>query len=214
MNSYSPNMLKTFQSCPQKYYYRYIINLNVPQKSSMFEKGKKIHALANYYLRGDNISKLETELNEDEKLVWKKLFNNKYFQKLYVNSEYNLSCKIDKYWIGGRLDAIVRDEKNLYILDYKTGSIPKNPEYDYQTMVYLLCLESFVKSANLNIPIHFVYIDLKNDSNLVITLDDEKSAIYKDEIVKICSSIEKFKFTDTFTQSKSCDFCEYKKFCK
>ena len=138
MNSFSPNMLKTFEACPKKYYFKYVQKISVPQKSSLFEKGKKVHALANYYLRGDDISKMEKALGSDEKLTWEILKQNEFFQKSYVNSEYNLSCKVRDYWIGGRLDALMKDENNYYILDYKTGSIPKNPEYDFQTMVYLL----------------------------------------------------------------------------
>ena len=60
---FSPNMLKTFQSCPQKYWFKYIKKISTPQKASNFEKGKKIHALANYYLKGDDVSKLETTLH-------------------------------------------------------------------------------------------------------------------------------------------------------
>ena len=40
-------MLKTYESCPKKYYYRYVENISVPMSSLPFEKGKKIHALAN-----------------------------------------------------------------------------------------------------------------------------------------------------------------------
>ena len=162
MNNFSPNMLKTFESCPLKYYYKYVQRVSVPQKASFFEKGKKVHALAHYYLRGDNISKLETALTHEEKQVWESLKNNTYFQKNYVNSEYNLSCKIYGFWIGGRLDALMKDNNDYFILDYKTGSIPKNPEKDYQTMVYLLSADKFLKEYN---SLSFIYIDLKNNEN-------------------------------------------------
>ena len=69
MNSFSPNMLKTFEACPKKYYFKYIQKISVPQKSAVFETGKKVHALANYYLRGDDITKMEKALNSDEKLI-------------------------------------------------------------------------------------------------------------------------------------------------
>ncbi len=39
----------------------------MPSSASAFEKGKKIHALANYFLRGVNISRIETALNDEEK---------------------------------------------------------------------------------------------------------------------------------------------------
>lgn len=216
MTNYSPNMLKTFKSCPLKYKFKYIDRISLPQKASFFEKGKKVHALANYYLKGDDISKFEPTLNENEKIAWNNLKSNEFFSYKYVNSEYNLSCKIGDYWIGGRLDAIVKKHKNesetYYILDYKTGSIPKNPEYDYQTMVYLLCLSSapFITPQD---QIKFVYIDLKNNQNCVIDFTQEKKVEYEKAIATICSNIENIQIPEDIEHQKMCDFCEYKKIC-
>lgn len=111
MNNYSPNMLKTFDECQQKFFLKYIQKLSVPQPSYLFEKGKKIHALANYYLRGENVEKLEKVLNVDEKIAWEALKSNKYFKLKVLNTEYNLSCKVGKYWVGGRLDAFMVDSQ-------------------------------------------------------------------------------------------------------
>lgn len=216
MANYSPNMLKTFKSCPLKYKFKYIDRISLPQKASLFEKGKKVHALANYYLKGDDISKFEPTLNENEKIAWNNLKSNEFFSYKYVNSEYNLSCKIGDYWIGGRLDAIVKKHKNesetYYILDYKTGSIPKKPEYDYQTMVYLLCLSSapFITPQD---EIKFVYIDLKNNQNRVIDFTQEKKVEYEKAITTICSNIENIQIPEDIEHQKMCDFCEYKKIC-
>lgn len=222
MTNYSPNMLKTFKSCPLKYKFKYIDRISLPQKASFFEKGKKIHALANYYLKGDDISKFEPTLNENEKIAWNNLKSNEFFSYKYVNSEYNLSCKIGDFWIGGRLDAIVKENFNeiknqdnqeiYYILDYKTGSIPKKPEYDYQTMVYLLCLSSapFISPQD---DIKFVYIDLKNNQNCVIDFTQEKKVEYEKAITTICSNIENIQIPEDIEHQKMCDFCEYKKIC-
>lgn len=216
MTNYSPNMLKTFKSCPLKYKFKYIDRISLPQKASFFEKGKKVHALANYYLKGDDISKFEPTLNENEKIAWNNLKSNEFFSYKYVNSEYNLSCKIGDYWIGGRLDAIVKKHKNesetYYILDYKTGSIPKKPEYDYQTMVYLLCLSSapFITPQD---QIKFVYIDLKNNQDCVIDFTQEKKVEYEKAITTICSNIENIQIPEDIEHQKMCDFCEYKKIC-
>ncbi len=218
MNNFSPNMLKTFKTCSLKYFFKYDQKISIPQKSSIFEKGKKVHALANYYLRGDDISKFETALNTAEKQAWETLKNNEYFNKKYVNSEYNLSCKIWDFWIGGRLDALVKDEYNApvyYILDYKTGSIPENPEYDYQTMVYLLCAAAKLKNELLNTTLNlkFVYIDLKNNQNRVIDFDNERQSKYEKSIIEICGQIENVRFPQEINHSKKCEFCEYRKIC-
>lgn len=231
-------MLKTFESCPYKYYLKYIKKISVPQKMSYFEKGKRIHALANYYLRGDDISKLEKTLSPEEQKIWTNLKNNEFFQMSYVNSEYNLSCKVGKYWVGGRLDAIVKNNSNpspqksegvnYFILDYKTGSIPKNPEYDFQTMVYLLCLyklnchseainNEILRSAqNDREPknlINFVYIDLKNNQNHIIKLTPEKIKEYEQAIIKTCNEITNYKPPENIEHKKMCEFCEFRKIC-
>ena len=161
-------MLKTYQSCPKKFYYRYIEGVNVPVSATPFEKGKKIHALANYFLQGVNISRIETALTPEEREVWQILLANPFFQKDYFKSEYQLSCKIGEYWVGGRIDAVVMTGDEYFILDYKTGSIPNNPEYDYQTMVYLLALDKFLKGTYSSLS--FVYINLKEKKNHVIQL--------------------------------------------
>lgn len=208
MNNFSPNMLKTFKDCPQKYYLKYVKKISVPQKSTPFEKGKKIHALANYYLRGDDITKLETALTQEEFAVWEALKSNEFFQKTYINSEYQLYSKIDGFWIGGRLDALVKSADDYYILDYKTGSIPKTPEFDYQTMVYLLAVDKLIKNYN---SLTFVYIDLKNNQNHKIEFTKELAQKYSAEIKRICTEINS---THNFQCSRNaCKFCEYNKFC-
>ena len=208
MNNFSPNMLKTFKECPKKYYFKYIHKVSAPQKSTPFEKGKKIHALANYYLRGDDISKLEKTLTTDENVSWQLLKANEYFQKEYINSEYNLSCKVGDYWIGGRLDALVKDNSNFYILDYKTGSAPQNPEFDYQTMVYLLAADKFIKDKNA---LSFIYIDLKHNKNHIIELTEELKTNYEKEINRICSEINT---TSEYQRNENnCKYCDCKKFC-
>ena len=209
MYNFSPNILKTYQACPKKYWFKYILNMNVPQEASLFEKGKKVHALANYYLKGSDVSKLENDLTQDERIVWERLKDNEYFQKKYINSEYNLSCKVGDYWTGGRIDALVRDDENIYILDYKTGAVPKDP--DYQKAVYLLCVNEFYK-LNCN-GLYFVYIDLKNDKNHVTEFDSDKKAQYEQLIISTCESIENYDSEDVIQHSKGCKYCEYERFC-
>lgn len=208
MISFSPNMFKTFADCPYRYYLKYVKNLSIPQPASYFEKGKKIHALANYYLRGDDISKIIKGLSGQELKVWNKLLDNEFFQKTYVKSEYNLSCKIGGYWVGGRLDALMREGEDYFILDYKTGAIPKNPETDFQTMVYLICAARRLKKYN---SLQFIYIDLKNDKNCIIELTPERKELYENALKNACEIISK---TEEYPQnSEKCRFCEYSKLC-
>ena len=57
----SPNMLKTYELCPRKFFLRYVKNISMPVNDDIFEFGKHIHALASYYLRGENIDKQHVE---------------------------------------------------------------------------------------------------------------------------------------------------------
>ena len=207
---FSPNMLKTFLDCPQKYIFKYTEKFSVPQKSSWFEKGKKVHALAHYYLRGDDISKLEPALNQEEQQIWQCLKSNQYFQKKYVNSEYNLLCKVGNYWIGGRLDALMASDKDLFILDYKTGAIPKKPEQDFQTMIYLLCVSKLYPDVE---NLKFVYIDLKNNENHVVEFNDELKVLYEKAIITACDKITNLISPEEIEHNKRCAFCEYRKIC-
>jgi CRISPR/Cas system-associated exonuclease Cas4 (RecB family) len=209
VNNFSPNMLKTYQTCPKKFYYKYVEGVSVPVSATPFEKGKKIHALANYFLQGVNISRIETALTDAEREVWNTLLDNPFFQKDYFKSEYQLSCKIDKYWVGGRLDAVVTTGDDYFILDYKTGSIPTNPEYDYQTMVYLLALDRFLKGKYNSMS--FVYINLKDKKNHVIQFNQTLKAEYEKRILDICARIN----DDTMYQinANSCVRCEYAQIC-
>ncbi len=208
LNNFSPNMLKTFQACPKKFYFQYIEGINPPRSSKPFEKGKKIHALANYNLQGINIDKLETTLSQEESQIWQSLKNNSYYQKEYLKSEFTLSCKIGEFWVGGRLDAIVHDKENYYILDYKTGAIPQNPEYDPQTIIYLLCLDRYLKDYK---SLYFVYIDLKNGKENIIEFTPQKRSIYEEKILEICNNIYNSKTYKCNPQN--CKFCEYSKIC-
>lgn len=134
---------------------------------------------------------MEKTLTVDEALVWETLKSNKYLNLNVINTEYNLSCRIDKFWIGGRLDAFMNEGDNYFILDYKTGNIPKNAEQDFQTIVYLLCADKFLKHKQIDYKsIQFVYLGLKNSTEISILLDDKLKEQYEQKIFDICEKID------------------------
>ncbi|MEI8129282.1 MAG: PD-(D/E)XK nuclease family protein [bacterium] len=232
INNFSPNMLKTFDECQRKFFLKYIQRLVVPQRSTLFEKGKKIHALANYYLKGDNVEKMEKVLTPDEKIAWESLKSNKYFTRQVVNTEYNLSCKIGNYWVGGRLDALMtgdgkgkRENQNeneeplnhssYFILDYKTGNIPQNAEQDFQTIIYLLCADKFLNKKGAYEALKFVYLGLKNNIEKEILLNETLKKQYEEKIVSTCEKINFTINSNVFLKNnEACKYCEYCKICK
>ena len=205
LQSFSPNMLKTYENCPKKFYFRYVKNISMPINDEIFELGKNIHALASYYLRKENIHKMELALNEREKAIWEYLKGIDYFGFETINTEYNLSVKIGNYFYGGRLDALVKKDDKYYILDYKTGSAPKNAKYDFQTIIYLLSVRAFFKTDN----VVFVYLDLKNKTEVEIELSSELLKEYLEKIENITKKIELEDFTP---KQKDCK-CEYNIIC-
>lgn len=203
----SPHMLETYEKCPQMYYLKYVKNFSLPQKPFLFETGEKIHALANYFLNNENISKMEKTLNAREKEYFEYLKSSKYFDFDVIDTEYNLSCKIDKYWVGGRLDALVKTQDNsYYILDYKTGEIPENAETCFQTIVYLLAVDKFIKEYK---SLKFVYLGLKNKTEKIIELTPQTKKSFEEKVIKTCKKIE----LNVFEKCENCDTCEYKNFC-
>lgn len=204
----SPAMLKIFEECPQKYKFIYVDKISLPQNKYFFEKGKKIHAIASYYIKGFDISKLEKALNESERKIWENLKRQKYFQYDLLKSEYQLNIRLGENWIGGRIDALVKDNKDYYILDYKTGEIPKNPEYDYQTMIYLLCVSRMLKDYE---SLSFVYVDLKNNSEYKILFTKELEKKYVEKLSKTLiqlSSTTTYKRKMLQDNKCNCDYCK------
>ena len=203
---FSPNMLKTYEKCPKKYHFKYVKGLQMPVDDEIFALGKNIHALASYYLRCENIDDMEKSLNFKEAELWKYLKGVNYFKFKTVSTEYNLSVKIGENFFGGRLDALVKDNEHYYILDYKTGSAPKNAKYDYQTMIYMLGVNKFFKTENVT----FVYLDLKNKCETSIDLKKELIEEYETALLKISDNITKGDFSAV---TKDCRNCEYGKIC-
>ena len=204
--SYSPNMLKTYNQCPKKFHFRYIKKISMPINDEIFETGKNIHALASYCLKKEDISKLEKALSVKDTEIWTCLKNCKYFGYEYINSEYNLSVKLDNKFFGGRLDALVKNNDKYYILDYKTGSAPKNAIYDFQTMIYMLAVSEFFQTNNIT----FIYIDLKNKTEVEIEFSEDLKNEYQEKLTQISKKIEKTEFTAI--KNTDCD-CEYNVIC-
>ena len=198
---FSPNMLKTYELCPKKFYLKYVKNISMPVNDDIFEFGKNIHALASYYLRGENIDKMENSLTERECLVWEYLKAIKYFSYEVVNTEYNLAVKLGETFFGGRLDALVKKDGEYFILDYKTGSAPKNAKFDFQTMIYILAVRAFFKTDKVN----FVYIDLKNREEVKISCTPETVQEYEKRLLQ---TVEKINTEEVPEKKKDCR-CEY-----
>ncbi|MGN0017695.1 MAG: PD-(D/E)XK nuclease family protein [Candidatus Gastranaerophilaceae bacterium] len=206
----SPAMLKTFEECPKKYEFLYLNKISLPKNKYLFEKGKNIHSIANYFIKGFDIKKLENVLTSQEIPLWNYLKSTAYFKYDLLQSEYSLSIKLDDYWIGGRLDALVKNNEDYYVLDYKTGAIPKNPEYDYQTMIYLLCVDKLIKNYD---SLTFVYLDLKNKTESSVKLNEILKKAYKEKILSVLQKISYIESNNKILRNNKCK-CDYYCICQ
>lgn len=204
---YSPQMLNTFQECPVKYYYRFVKNIIAPTLDSRFLVGKNIHALASYYLKAQDISMYT--LSDIENKMWNILKNCKYFSYKTERVESSVICNVGGDWIGGRLDALVSKNKEYYILDYKTGKIPNNAKYNFQTIVYLMCCDKLISDYT---SLNFVYLDVRTGNEEIITftpsLKNEYELILKNTLEGIAKLSE-----PTSHKGRQCSICSYSKMC-
>lgn len=200
-------MLNTFQECPVKYYYRFVKNIIAPTLDSKFLVGKNIHALASYYLKAQDISMYE--LNDNEVMMWNNLKGCKYFSYSTQMVESTVACNVSGNWIGGRLDALVAKDEDYYILDYKTGEIPNNAKYNYQTIVYLMSCDKLISNyKNLN----FVYLNVRTGEEEIITFSDTLNQEYEDKLTNIINDIVKLSVPIPH-KNQQCLRCSYAKMC-
>ena len=205
----SPAILRTFDECQRKFYLKYVENVQMPLKESAFITGKRIHAVANFYLQGLDVERFEKKLDINEKKIWYFLKENKYFKLPEKKTEYELMFKLNGIWLKGRLDALCSDNKNYYILDYKTGGVSGDMTYDYHTMIYLLAVSKKIKEYD---ELKFVYIDLKNFKEVTVSFNEELGKEYEKRLIDVCARLSKYNGAETECPNKKCEYanlCPY-----
>lgn len=205
---FSPYMFKLYKDCPAKFYYRYAEQIQSPVLDKNFQTGKNIHALASYYLKGQDISKFENVLTPKESELWSVLRSNDYLKYDVAGVEKGFSIRIKDVWYGGRMDAVVTDGENYYVLDYKTGSVNQDMTYDYQTMIYLLACDSLFDGYKT---LSFVYLDLKNNKEIKVVFNEQLKSEYIEKLDNTVKEIKAFDITG-YKNMTECK-CEYSKLC-
>ena len=204
-----PNMLKLFSECPLRFYYRYSEQIPTPIPDKGFVTGKNIHSLASYYLKGMDITKFEKALTPKEAEMWSVLKNNPYFDMDIVGVEKNIIARLGDNWIGGRLDAVVKNGNSYFILDYKTGGVNSDMVYDFQTMVYLMLCHSVYEGYD---SLSFIYLDLKNNKEVTIAFNDDLKIEYEKRLSDIIASITEFN-PSKYEPNPDCN-CEFSNICR
>lgn len=218
-NTFSANMIKIFDECPQKYYLIYEDGVSLPQDKTPAKEGENIHALISYYLRGYNIDKLVNALNKNEKALWQNFLELNIAKKNVEACEETFNYNFDgSNWLTGRIDAIIKEENTFSIYDWKTGKIPLNPKEAPQTIIYLFSVFAKFKQQNkINnyTDLKMVYLNLKTLEKTEVKLDERYHSYINDYI---CNKIAKINNEAEILPAKSsentCQKCPLKTFCK
>lgn len=217
-NTFSPNQIETWLSCPQKFYFKYIKNINMPEKSEFFRLGKRIHTMVYYYLNGFDVSKFESVLTKEEMLHWQNLKELSVLKLDLVACEWEFNVPIDKFWLNGVIDAVFYDQigKRYLIADWKTGKSSYEKE-DFQQMIYMLALYKAQDQLSLDIlqsDIVFQYIKtLDNNHPPLVTFSAEKEIDYKNRILDVINKILSDKEYVQLKSKNNCAYCPYKQIC-
>ena len=180
LDTFSVNTLKKIEENPNFK----TVDLSFILKTPETTLGQELHKLIYYHIKGFDIKKIENNLDENKKAVWTNLKNSKLLDKNFIYVEEGFLIKFDNYFLDGRFDAIYKENEEYTIVDWKTKNLPKNPDSDIQTLVYLYCASKLLKTKKIKMK----YVTLESLNTAEITFKDEKS--YEKRILEI---IEKYK---------------------
>lgn len=144
IDTFSAHSLKILDKSVEEFKNKFIHNLSLFKKDPRTTLGQKFHALICYYINNFDVSKLIEDLNKQEQNIWKNLENIlKDKKENFIHTEYPFLIKNElnkwNYYLTGRYDAIYKENSQYIIYDWKTLNLPKNPQDDLQSIVYLYC---------------------------------------------------------------------------
>lgn len=154
IDTFSAHSLKILDKSVDEFKDKFIYNLSLFKKDPRAILGQKFHALICYYINNFDVSKLIEDLNESEQVIWRNLENIlKDKKNNFIRTEYPFLIKDElqgwNYYLTGRYDAIYKENNQYIIYDWKTLNLPKNPQDDMQSIVYLYCANKIFKTENI-----------------------------------------------------------------
>ncbi len=235
----SPSRLKIYLDCKRRYYLQYILQIkeaSIPVEESnerlvgiyLHNALERAYADNKIYHDSDELYfALQKELyiqSADDALlrfhvdVW--LEKLKAFSSVEVARfqdgveiaycEKSLQCDFKGLKLKGSIDRIDRYHDKLYVIDYKSGKIPKtskkslDDESNFQLQFYYLLASQLGEVGDV------YYYDLANGKLEEEMLFDEKMLKLEEHLEHLSQKKHNFTMTDNI---KKCEYCPYIKIC-
>ena len=186
---FSANSLKILDNDPAAYKLKYKDGLFLNPDSSSTKAGQNLHNFLCFYLKGFYMAKIEASFSKKDREF---LENIKEFNAVKtlknapekdIEQSFLIRCirkQEQEFYLTGRFDAVLccgsKDggtassavgaikAPKVEIYDWKMVNVPKKPEGDIQSIVYLYAASKLYKTRNVSI----TYVSLaKNESKTV-----------------------------------------------
>ncbi|EKD99666.1 MAG: hypothetical protein ACD_22C00213G0001 [uncultured bacterium] len=229
----SYTQISSFQTCPLKYKYSYVLNIPTPPNHAlsfgstihdtlrdfhtklMFEKCSYPDLLAIYEKNWQPLGYLNEEHRqeyfENGKALLKKYYDENASTKtkpLAIEKPFNI--KIDGIKFYGRIDRIdPLADGGVEIIDYKTGRAKDQKDVDKDDQVAFYAIGA-TEALNLK-PTKLTYYFVEEGKKVSTTRTTKELATIKDEVKEIVEEIKAGDFKAA--PGMHCEWCDYNKIC-
>ncbi len=233
--SYSPSKLDTYESCPRKYYFQYV--LKIPQEGkTYFSLGSVVHSVVEHITRKLNegidvseeealemldefwqpsayVSRAEEAQDRDAavKMVRDFLVHQAGKDSEIVGLERDVELDIEGRKVRGKVDRIDRSGDGLEVIDYKTSKkMTTRPklEKDFQMALYKLAVEKALDEDVEQVG-HWY---LRMDREWTIEMTEDQAEEVKQRALDLIQKIEAGEFPPC--PGYTCRRCDYERLCE
>ncbi|MDU2201216.1 MAG: PD-(D/E)XK nuclease family protein [Terrisporobacter othiniensis] len=227
--TYSQNSLNTYKSCPFKFKYKYIDNINWKYDDAdsreyydSLKLGREFHLLCERYFSQIPLGNCQNkEFNKWINKI-KDLFPIK-DENIYL-PEYDLRLNLNNKNLIAKVDLVKIKKDSINLWDWKTENREityKNVLNRMQTIVYLFLAEEIIRKNFYptydieNISMNYYQPGLENN---IITINYNKK-LHEENKLKILNLINNIESTDFNNENKinknlnHCKYCEFNKLC-
>ena len=226
---YSQNSLNTYKSCPFKFKYKYIDNINWKYDDlgsreyyDSLKYGRDFHLLCERYFSNIPLGKIEDKnfnkwINKIKDILPIKE------ESIYL-PEYEMNLNLNGRSIVAKVDLVIVEKDKINLWDWKTENqeiTHKNALNRMQSTVYMFLAEEIIRKnfySDYKIEnISMNYYQPALDNKPVIINYNEK--LHEENKMKILNNINNIENTDFYDEDNinknlnHCKYCEFNKLC-